>query len=124
MLATTAILRIDARLRGGQQPISLIPAGSSCSPLIQVAALTDLHFRWGTSSEAINQQYRRRRARGEWISFHGGKRTCLGEKFAMLEMRTTLVQLVRDFSFSLDPMWIDRKTPVSILAILMPAGPD
>ncbi|KZL71362.1 cytochrome P450 [Colletotrichum tofieldiae] len=69
--------------------------------------------RWGCSSEAIQQNYRRRRARGEWISFHGGKRACLGEKFAMLEMRATLIQLVREFSFTLDPMWVDRKTPVS-----------
>ncbi|CCF34936.1 cytochrome P450 [Colletotrichum higginsianum] len=28
---------------------------------------------WGCSSEAIQQNYRRRRARGEWISFHGGE---------------------------------------------------
>ncbi|KAK2048792.1 hypothetical protein LZ31DRAFT_549794 [Colletotrichum somersetense] len=42
-----------------------------------------------------------------------GKRACLGEKFAMLEMRATLIQLVREFSFTLDPTWVDRKTPVS-----------
>ncbi|GJC82016.1 cytochrome P450-DIT2 [Colletotrichum liriopes] len=71
--------------------------------------------RWGSSSEAIQQNYRRRRARGEWISFHGGKRACLGEKFAMLEMRATLIQLVREFSFTLDPMWVDRKTPAGPL---------
>ncbi|KAK2004520.1 cytochrome P450 [Colletotrichum falcatum] len=71
--------------------------------------------RWGCSSEAIQQEYRRRRARGEWISFHGGKRACLGEKFAMLEMRVTLMQLVREFSFTLDPTWVDRKTPAGPL---------
>ncbi|KAK7456035.1 cytochrome P450 [Colletotrichum acutatum] len=68
--------------------------------------------RWGSSSEVIQQNYRRHRVKGEWISFHGGKRACLGEKFAMLEMRTTLIQLVREFSFTLDPMWVDRKTPI------------
>ncbi|TIC98894.1 Cytochrome P450-DIT2 [Colletotrichum higginsianum] len=71
--------------------------------------------RWGCSSEAIQQNYRRRRARGEWISFHGGKRACLGEKFAMLEIRSTLIQLVSEFSFTLDPTWIDRKTPAGPL---------
>ncbi|KAK2060859.1 cytochrome P450 [Colletotrichum caudatum] len=74
--------------------------------------------RWGCSSEAIQQEYRRRRARGEWISFHGGKkskRACLGERFAMLEMRATLIQLVREFSFTLDPTWVDRKTPAGPL---------
>ncbi|KAF4780302.1 cytochrome P450 [Colletotrichum scovillei] len=79
--------------------------------------------RWGSSSEVIQQNYRRRRARGDGESFYhdgpadsiSGKRACLGEKFAMLEMRTTLIQLVREFSFTLDPMWVDRKTPAGPL---------
>ncbi|OLN84998.1 Cytochrome P450-DIT2 [Colletotrichum chlorophyti] len=66
---------------------------------------------WGSTTEVIHQNYRRRRARGEWISFHGGRRACLGEKFALLEMRTTIIQVVREFSFVLDPTWVDRKTP-------------
>lgn len=40
----------------------------------------------------------------------------------MLEMRTTLIQLVREFSFTLDPMWVDRKTPVS-LSVSLPMSP-
>ncbi|KAF6841591.1 cytochrome p450 [Colletotrichum plurivorum] len=71
--------------------------------------------RWGVASDAIQQNYRRRRARGEFISFHGGRRACLGERFAMLEMRATLVRLVRTFRWSLDPTWVERMTPAGPL---------
>ncbi|KAH6612193.1 Pyoverdine/dityrosine biosynthesis protein-domain-containing protein [Chaetomium sp. MPI-SDFR-AT-0129] len=67
--------------------------------------------RWGDSSLAIQKQYRQRRAKAEFISFHGGRRACLGEKFAVLQMRITLVALIREFSWTLDPTWVDRKTP-------------
>lgn len=69
--------------------------------------------RWGDSPVIIQKQYRQRRARAEFTSFHGGRRACLGEKFAMLQMRVTLVALVRAFTWTLDPAWVDRKTPVS-----------
>ncbi|KAL2127204.1 hypothetical protein VTI74DRAFT_11112 [Chaetomium olivicolor] len=49
--------------------------------------------RWGDTAVAIQKQYRLRRARAEFISFHGGRRACLGEKFALLQMRITLVTL-------------------------------
>lgn len=68
--------------------------------------------RWGDTLPAIQKQYRQRRARAEFISFHGGRRACLGERFAMLQMRITLVTLVGEFSWKLDPNWVDRKTPV------------
>lgn len=68
--------------------------------------------RWGNSSLVIQKQYRQRRAKAEFISFHGGRRACLGEKFAVLQMRITLVALIREFSWTLDPTWVDRKTPV------------
>ncbi|KAK3291771.1 cytochrome P450 [Chaetomium fimeti] len=68
--------------------------------------------RWGDSSESVQKHFRLRRARGEFISFHGGKRACLGERFAMFEMRVTLWVLVGRFRWSLDPGWEDRKTPV------------
>ncbi|KAL1837215.1 hypothetical protein VTJ49DRAFT_4116 [Mycothermus thermophilus] len=67
--------------------------------------------RWGTSAVAIQKQYRARRARAEFITFHGGRRACLGEKFAILQMRITLVTLIQEFTWRLDPTWVDRKTP-------------
>lgn len=68
--------------------------------------------RWGDSTVAIQKHYRLRRARAEFISFHGGRRACLGEKFAVLQMRITLVALIQAFSWLPDPSWVDRKTPV------------
>ncbi|KAL8347657.1 hypothetical protein RB601_002970 [Gaeumannomyces tritici] len=71
--------------------------------------------RWGGAPDEIQRCYRRRRTRGEFISFHGGKRACLGEKFALLEMRVTLWLLVGRFRWALDPTWPDRMTPAGPL---------
>ncbi|TDZ29811.1 Cytochrome P450-DIT2 [Colletotrichum spinosum] len=71
--------------------------------------------RWGLASDEIRDAFRRRRARGEFVSFHGGRRACLGERFAMLEMRATLVGLVREFRWALDPTWVERMTPAGPL---------
>lgn len=68
---------------------------------------------WGSSAAEIQQQYKQRRARGEFISFHGSIRACLGEKMAPLEMRVTMWVLVSRFRWALDPTWPDRMTPVS-----------
>ncbi|KAK4154422.1 Pyoverdine/dityrosine biosynthesis protein-domain-containing protein [Chaetomidium leptoderma] len=70
--------------------------------------------RWGASTAAVQKQYRQRRAKAEFISFHGGRRACLGEKFAMLQMRITLVSLVRESTWKLDPTWVDRKTSLPL----------
>ncbi|KAB8269543.1 cytochrome P450 [Aspergillus minisclerotigenes] len=71
--------------------------------------------RWGQSNTEILQCYRQRRARAEFVSFHGGSRACLGEKFALLEARVALFVLVSRLSWSLDPEWPDRKTPAGPL---------
>jgi unspecific monooxygenase len=69
--------------------------------------------RWGTNGEDILKRFRRAKARAEFISFHGGSRACLGERFALLEMRITLFILVKNCTWTLDPHWPDRMTPVS-----------
>ncbi|KAL6407065.1 cytochrome P450 [Ilyonectria robusta] len=71
--------------------------------------------RWGKTVDEIQTHYRRRRARGEFISFHGGRRSCLGERFALLQLRITLVVLIQTFKWSLDPTWADRMTPAGPL---------
>ncbi|WEW54883.1 cytochrome P450-dit2 [Emydomyces testavorans] len=67
--------------------------------------------RWGATNKEISMRYRLARARAEFISFHGGSRACLGENFALLEMRISLFVLLKHFSWTLDPEWLDRKTP-------------
>ncbi|GAB1195497.1 hypothetical protein APSETT444_004756 [Aspergillus pseudonomiae] len=64
--------------------------------------------RWGQSSTEILQCYRQRRARAEFVSFHGGSRACLGEKFALLEARVALFVLISRLSWLLDPEWPDH----------------
>jgi unspecific monooxygenase len=72
--------------------------------------------RWGMSMEAIQKEYRRRKARAEFISFHGARRACLGEKFALLQIKVTLFILIRKFRWQLDPEWADRMTPAGPLS--------
>lgn len=69
--------------------------------------------RWGCSRHDIHREYRRRRARAEFITFHGGQRACLGEQFAILQLKATLYTLVTSLRWRLDPTWLDRMTPVS-----------
>lgn len=68
--------------------------------------------RWGNTTETIQQFYRQKRSRAEFLSFHGGVRSCLGEKFAVLQLKITLVMLIRRFRWRLDPKWRDKMTLV------------
>lgn len=69
--------------------------------------------RWGDTTGEIQTNYRRRRARAEFITFHGGRRACLGDRFAVLQLKVTVFTLVRHLRWKLDPSWPDRMTPVS-----------
>lgn len=53
--------------------------------------------RWGTTCEEGLRLYRLRRSRAKIISFHGGKRACLGEKHALTQIKTTLFALITEF---------------------------
>jgi cytochrome P450 len=74
--------------------------------------------RWGKNMDEINQLYRRANSKGAFISFHGGRRACLGQKFAMQQLRITIVELVRGCKWKLDESWDGRMTPVSCDPIL------
>ncbi|KAF2195183.1 Dit2 protein [Zopfia rhizophila CBS 207.26] len=67
--------------------------------------------RWGTSMEEINQLYRKANAKGAFISFHGGRRACLGQKFAMEELRITMCEV----RWKVDEAWDGRMTPAGPL---------
>lgn len=68
--------------------------------------------RWGSNIDEINALFRRTNAKGAFISFHGGRRACLGQKFAMLEARVALVALLGRVRWELDPEWPRMMTPV------------
>lgn len=69
--------------------------------------------RWGDTTVSIQREFRRRKAQAEFITFHGGRRACLGEKFALVQLKITLFVLTRRLRWTLDPTWPDRMTPVS-----------
>jgi cytochrome P450 len=69
--------------------------------------------RWGSTMDEINVNYRRANHRASFIAFHGGRRACLGQKFAMFEARLTMAELVRQTKWRIDPTWTKRMTPVS-----------
>ncbi|KAG5982288.1 hypothetical protein E4U55_002093 [Claviceps digitariae] len=71
--------------------------------------------RWGLDCQDIQREYRRRRSRAEFISFHGGQRACLGERFALVQLKATLYVLVKSLRWKLDPTWPDRMTPAGPL---------
>ncbi|KXX73706.1 Cytochrome P450-DIT2 [Madurella mycetomatis] len=67
--------------------------------------------RWGQTMEDIQRFYRQRRTKAEFVTFHGGNRACLGERFATLELKVTLFALTQRFTWRLDPTWPNRMTP-------------
>jgi len=71
--------------------------------------------RWGNTMEEINYLYRRANSKGAFISFHGGKRACLGQKWVMQQLRITLAQLVKSLKWKVDESWEGRMTPAGPL---------
>jgi unspecific monooxygenase len=71
--------------------------------------------RWGSTMEEIQTLYRKANSKGAFISFHGGRRACLGQKFAMQQLRITCVELLRNLRWELDEKWPGKMTPVSCL---------
>ncbi|KAF2269136.1 putative cytochrome P450 [Lojkania enalia] len=71
--------------------------------------------RWGSTIEEINHIFRRANAKGAFISFHGGKRSCLGQKFAMEQLRITTVEILRSLRWTVDESWDRRMTPAGPL---------
>lgn len=69
--------------------------------------------RWGSSVEEINANYRRVNSRASFIAFHGGRRACLGQKFAMFEARLSMATVLREVRWWIDPAWVRKMTPVS-----------
>ncbi|KAL4977211.1 cytochrome P450 [Aspergillus desertorum] len=71
--------------------------------------------RWGKTMEAINALFRKANAKGAFISFHGGRRACLGQRFALLEGRVTLARMLMHLRWEVDPSWGRAMTPAGPL---------
>ena len=74
--------------------------------------------RWGTSNEEITKSYTYAKIEARLPSFHGRKRACLGEKFALHETRNVITELIKTYKINLDLEWEDKLTPSGPVAPL------
>lgn len=75
--------------------------------------------RWGHTMDKIKAHYRSVNSRASFIAFHGGRRACLGQKFALFEARLAMAELVRELTWTIDPSWPRRMTPAGPLYPLL-----
>lgn len=75
--------------------------------------------RWGETIDDMNSLYRRATSKATFITFHGGKRTCLGQRWALAAHRVTISIFLTSVKWHLDPTWSRKMTPVSILPTYM-----
>lgn len=82
--------------------------------------------RWGSTFKKIQETYSLSKSRCTLPAFHGRKRACLGEKFALMQMRKTIAAVVEQFDLSLAPEWVERMTlagPICPLNLTLNAVP-
>ncbi|KAI1124425.1 Dit2 protein [Nemania abortiva] len=71
--------------------------------------------RWGETVNDMNMLYRRATSKAAFITFHGGKRTCLGQKWALAAHRVTMSVFLTSMVWRLDPTWPRKMTPAGPL---------
>ncbi|MCJ1467858.1 hypothetical protein MMC07_006483 [Pseudocyphellaria aurata] len=75
--------------------------------------------RWGDQPDEIMAKSRRETVKGNYIAFNSHTRKCLGQGYALLEMKMVLFELVRRVKWSVDPEYKLKLTSGGILAPLM-----
>lgn len=73
--------------------------------------------RWGTTISEINTNYSSSKRLAKLPAFHGRKRACLGEKFALHESKLLLTSVLEKYKVSLDENWQEKITSAG------PVGP-
>ncbi|GAW20485.1 hypothetical protein ANO14919_099910 [Xylariales sp. No.14919] len=71
--------------------------------------------RWGETVDDMNTLYRRATSKATFITFHGGKRTCLGQKWALAAHRVSMSIFLTSLQWRLDPTWPRKMTPAGPL---------
>jgi unspecific monooxygenase len=68
--------------------------------------------RWGTTIDEIQAKFRRENVRGAYIPFNAHARKCLGQNFALLEMKIVLFMLLRTLRWTVAPDYSLKLTSV------------
>lgn len=68
--------------------------------------------RWGETVEEMNSKFRRDCVAGRYIPFNAHSRKCIGQGFALLQMKVALFELVRRAQWMVDPNYKLRLTSV------------
>lgn len=74
--------------------------------------------RWGSSADEIMAKFRKETVKGNFIAFNSHSRKCLGQGYALLEMKMCLFELVRRTKWRVDPSYKLKLTSGGILAPL------
>jgi len=69
--------------------------------------------RWGSDIKTIQSNMRMRAAQCQFIAFNAHSRKCLGQAFAVLEMKIVLFEMVRRLDWKVDPSYQLKLTSVS-----------
>ncbi|KAF2201232.1 P450 family sporulation-specific N-formyltyrosine oxidase Dit2 [Delitschia confertaspora ATCC 74209] len=69
--------------------------------------------RWGTTPEEIMGKFRKETVKGNFIAFNSHSRKCLGQGYALLEMKICLFELTRKVKWHVDPGYKLKLTSVS-----------
>ena len=68
--------------------------------------------RWGETVEEMQGRFRRETVRGTYIPFNAHKRKCLGQGFALLQVKVLLFVLLGRVKWVVDPEYRLKMTPV------------
>jgi xanthocillin biosynthesis cytochrome P450 monooxygenase len=71
--------------------------------------------RWGSKPEEIMIKCRKETVKGNFIAFNSHSRKCLGQGYALLEMKMVLFELVRRARWAVDPEYKLKLTSVGFL---------
>ncbi len=71
--------------------------------------------RWGKTVEEMQMKFRRECVRGAYIPFNAHTRKCLGQGFALLEMKMVLFEMVRRLGWTVDPGYKLKLTSVCVV---------
>lgn len=74
--------------------------------------------RWGATTEEIMAKFRKETVKGNFIAFNSHSRKCLGQGYALLEMKMCLFEMVRRIKWQVDPNYKLKLTSGGILAPL------